>query len=114
MPGILALTVDVCAVVVVQDTELVLVQGTDCECLCIRPPPSLATPSLRCSLFQGGWGFLDLEKSDDEGEDEEASSEGFDPGSEAEDDDESSEDMSDEVRHEADGTSVTGGRTRLG
>jgi hypothetical protein len=44
---------------------------------------------------------LDLEKSDDEGEDEEASSEGFDPGSEAEDDDESSEDMSDEVRHTA-------------
>lgn len=44
---------------------------------------------------------MDLEKSDDEGEDEEASSEGFDPGSEAEDDDESSEDMSDEVRHTA-------------
>jgi len=47
---------------------------------------------------QGGWGFLDLEKSD-EGEDEdEASSDGFEPGSEADgDDDESSEDMSDEV-----------------
>lgn len=52
-----------------------------------------------CVVFsQGGWGFLDLEKSD-EGEDEdEASSEGFDPGSDADgDDDESSEDMSEEV-----------------
>lgn len=61
----------------------------------------LYTPHHPHPVIQGGWGFLDLEKSDDEGEDEEASSEGFDPGSEAEDDDESSEDMSDEVRNTA-------------
>jgi hypothetical protein len=39
-----------------------------------------------------------LEKSDGEDEDEEASSEGFNPGSDAEEEEESSEDISDEVR----------------
>ncbi|WIA33317.1 hypothetical protein OEZ86_006455 [Tetradesmus obliquus] len=47
-------------------------------------------------IEEGGWAFLDLEKSDGEDEDEEASSEGFDPGSDAEDEEESSEDISDE------------------
>jgi hypothetical protein len=48
---------------------------------------------------QGGWAFLDLEKSDAEDEDEEQSSEGFNPGSDAEEEEEeSSEDYSDEVR----------------
>jgi hypothetical protein len=49
-------------------------------------------------LLQGGWAFLDLEKSDGEDEDEEQSSEGFNPGSDAEEEEESSEDISDEVR----------------
>lgn len=47
--------------------------------------------------MQGGWAFLDLEKSDEEDEDEEPSSEGFDPGSDAEDEEESSDDYSNEV-----------------
>ncbi|KAF6251518.1 global transcription factor [Scenedesmus sp. NREL 46B-D3] len=48
-------------------------------------------------IEQGGWAFLDLDKSDGEDEDEEASSEGFNPGSDAEEEEEeSSEDISDE------------------
>lgn len=54
---------------------------------------------LALCCHQGGWAFLDLEKSDAEDEEEEASSDGFNPGSDAEDEEESSEDMSDEVRH---------------
>jgi nucleosome binding factor SPN SPT16 subunit len=58
----------------------------------------LQIPPLFLHKYQGGWGFLDLEKSDGEEEEDEASSEGFDPGSEAEEEeDESSDDMSDEV-----------------
>jgi nucleosome binding factor SPN SPT16 subunit len=57
----------------------------------------LVTTCVTTSL-QGGWAFLDLEKSDGEDEDEEQSSEGFNPGSDAEEEEESSEDISDEVR----------------
>ena len=63
-------------------------------------PTAHAVSVPTCALpgyVQGGWAFLDLEKSDGEDEEEEPSSEGFDPGSDAEEEAESSEDYSDEV-----------------
>eukprot|EP00775_Hariotina_reticulata_P011875 gene11875-12019_t len=48
-------------------------------------------------IDEGGWAFLDLEKSDAEEDEDEQSSEGFNPGSDAEEEEEeSSEDYSDE------------------
>jgi hypothetical protein len=59
--------------------------------------------------LQGGWDFLNIEKSDEEDEGGEEESEGFDPGSDADQEEESSDDDSSEVRGE--GVSVRGSRS---